>query len=406
MNPDDVLILSKYKYLECCSNKKYRVIILNDIVINDCLFDIFMLSASRLATGGELTLRFCGDLSFASRIKNVAITFGFDLPSSSNPQASQITFSFLGREAKNEVQMARSTRYADSCIMLFESVFGHSISREFWYWKYPLSRDVKSVVALEGQTVISHYGLCDRAGVYNSKEYNFLQAADVMVSPSHRGRLSSSIFSELVQFGERPFYRDTSDIGLIYGFPHGKAYRLGKRLKHYQPVSSIYEVTFNIVQMSKSAEGFVEAFSYDPGLESEVRAACLDMMQTKDVLLLRRDYNYLLRRYFFHPEYNYRVFKSDCCFFVVRVLDDKLFLMDYFGCLSSYSSNLRLFISYLSNLFSGFTLQLWCLESILSSFESSASVVDTGAYFVYKEYKSNLPEFNTWWITKGDTDFL
>lgn len=406
MSPDDVLILDKDSYQGNYSDKKYGLIILSGICTKDCLIDVFMLSASRLVVGGELILRFCGDMHFVDKIKSVATIFGFEIDRPNKIQTAQFVCIYQGPETKEKVQMARSINYADSCISLFKSVFGHSISRQFWNWKYPLSDDVKSVVALDGETVISHYGLCDRVAMYNGVQYDFLQAADVMVSPSHRGRLSSSIFSELVQFGELPFYKADTAVDLIYGFPHGRAYKLGKRLKHYQPISPIYELVFKISQPPGIIDEFFEAFPHDLNLEPEINAACLDMTLSKDVVLLQRDYNYVLRRYFYHPEYDYRVFGRDRCFFVIKVLDNKLLLMDYMGSLDDYANNLSLFTSNLSNLFPGFTLHLWCLENISDSFVSPITVVNTGAYFVCKEYSSDLPDFKNWWIMKGDTDFL
>ncbi|MBQ0732578.1 MAG: hypothetical protein KBT75_17885, partial [Oleispira antarctica] len=264
---------------------------------------------------------------------------------------------------------------------------------------------------LKNNKAVAHYGLCDRNALYNDRVFGFAQASDVMVAPAERGAISSSIFYELVQLGEKPFYASDSNISVIYGFPHGKHYKLGARLKLYEPVSPIFEVVFDIPDGSKSeklASTSIEVELVKLNVDSKAGIEHLwkSMTFSANVLLLERSYLYLLQRYAFHPEYEYSIYHFESCYFVIKVSGDKIFLMDYLGLIESYADNLVLFISFLSRISLGRKLHLWCLEDISTLFIEPIQIMDTGAVFVCKKYSSDLPDLKRWWITMGDTEFL
>ncbi|MBQ0768628.1 MAG: GNAT family N-acetyltransferase, partial [Bizionia sp.] len=218
------------------------------------IVDIFMLAASRLFKQGEFILRISGRASFLD-INSIAIAFNFKRISSINKVVDSIAFRFEGQEIKLGYQMLQARTLTSGCVSLFKEVFGHEISNEFWHWKYPRHNEPHSVAAIKNNQVVAHYGLSDRSAVYNDTIWEASQACDVMVSSNERGSISSSVFYELVKIGERPFYRDNSDVSFIYGFPHGRSYKLGARLKLYTPISRIFEVVFDITANSISIEG-------------------------------------------------------------------------------------------------------------------------------------------------------
>lgn len=405
---DDILISNSETWRDDSGDGKYRVIHLslnsNDISSTD----LFMLAASRLYHQGEFIIRVGSDRLYADLLE-VAALFDFKLISGRNNKTNQYIFRFDGRQTKLGYQMAPSAAYSDQCISLFKNAFDSSISVQFWDWKYPQDKAVKSVVALKNNKAVAHYGLCDRKAIYNNTVLGFSQASDVMVAPDERGSISSSVFYELVQLGEKPFYSKASDISVIYGFPHGRHYKLGARLKLYQPVSPIMNVIFKIPATNTNDSKLVpkaELIEISPVAEANINSALQRMFSIKDVLLLQRSYQYLLQRYVFHPIFKYSIYCFDGCYFVIKVTNKKIFLMDYFGDIDSYAINIEGFVSALAIQYSGTELQLWCLEDVAALFINPQTTVNTGAVFVCKKYTSDLPSFKRWWITMGDTEFL
>lgn len=409
-NHPNVLFLDDDRWFDDFSSQKYHVIHLSlNSSAQISIVDIFMLAASRLFKQGEFILRISGRASFLD-INSIAIAFNFKRISSINKVVDSIAFRFEGQEIKLGYQMLQARTLTSGCVSLFKEVFGHEISNEFWHWKYPRHNEPHSVAAIKNNQVVAHYGLSDRSAVYNDTAWAASQACDVMVSPSERGAISSSVFYELVKIGERPFYRDNSDISFIYGFPHGRSYKLGARLKLYVPISPIFEVSFNItstVSNNIDSDFLVEELVVSRASTKKKIEWVLGLMfPVHDTLLFKRDYLYILQRYVHHPEFKYKIYYFNDCCFVIKPMADRILLMDYLGALDEYATKLDLFVAYLSGVYPGSKLSLWCLEDISTSFVAPNLVRDTGAFFVNKRYSDNLPDFKKWWISMGDTEFL
>ena len=410
IDSDSILILTDMAWFDDYSHRKYHCIHLTVTNANISNVDLFMLAASRLYHNGEFLIKLSSPLGY-DNLTSMAINFDFERINTNQIISTQLVFRFCGRETKLGFQMAQSRSYSDHCLSLFEDAFESSISDKFWHWKYPKDKAVNSVVALKNNKAVAHYGLCDRNALYNDRVFGFAQASDVMVAPGERGAISSSIFYELVQLGEKPFYAPDSNISVIYGFPHGRHYKLGARLKLYEPVSPIFEVVFDIPDGSKS-EGLaptsieVELVKLNVDSKAGIEHLWKSMTSSANVLLLERSYLYLLQRYAFHPEYKYSIYHFENCYFIIKISGDKIFLMDYLGLIESYADNLVLFISFLSKISLGRKLHLWCLEDISTLFIEPIQIMDTGAVFVCKKYSSDLPDLKRWWITMGDTEFL
>jgi hypothetical protein len=411
MTDDDrILILSDVAWFDDYCQQKYHCIHLTVINTNISAVDLFMLAASRLYHNGEFLIKLSSPLRH-NNLTSMAINFDFERIDTNQIVSNQLVFRFCGRETKLGFQMAQSSNYSDYCLSLFEDAFESSISDKFWHWKYPKDKVVNSVVALKDNQAVAHYGLCDRKALYNKIVFGFSQASDVMVAPTERGAISSSIFYELVQLGEKPFYAPDSNVSVIYGFPHGRHYKLGARLKLYEPVSPIFEIVFNISTSTgpnESASHNVEAelIELDTNTKSDIESALGLMFSAPDLLLLERSYLYLLQRYVFHPEFKYEIYRFESCYFVIRVAGDKIFLMDYIGPTNDYAEKTDGFVAFLSMQGLADKLHLWCLKDISDLFINAEYVSDTGAVFVCKKYTADLPEFKRWWITMGDTEFL
>lgn len=409
---EDFLILDDLDWYNDYSDKKYKLIHLTIDRFDFVTEDLFLLAASRLYSRGELIVKMKAGNRHQSLL-DLASVYEFDLVDSSEYVFQRnYVFRFNGKQFKSGYSVMQAKLHLDDCIALFKEVFGTTMSREFWLWKYPKDKVAHSVVALRNNRVVAHYGFCSRNALYNGSVFGATQACDSMVASSDRGFISSSIFNELIKLGERVFYSKLSPVSIAYGFPHGRQYKLGARLKLFTPISAIWEVIFsipnNVVNGPTSDADYldcklVEAVSSE---RDRIDVALEIMFSEKDTLLLKRDFQYLLHRYVYHPVFNYEIYRIENCYFIIKVSHGKLFLMDYFGAGDVYGQKLDIFISYLSKLYPGQTLHLWCLDDALSLFINPKKVVDTGAVFVNKRYSSSLPDFKRWWITMGDTDFL
>jgi hypothetical protein len=410
VDKNSLLIVTDLAWFDDYSQQKYHCIHLTVTHANISEVDLFMLAASRLYHKGEFLIKLSTPLGY-NNLTSMATKFNFERINTHQTLSNQLVFRFSGRETKIGFQMAQSKNYSDCCLSLFKDAFGSTISDKFWHWKYPKDKAINSVVALKGNKAIAHYGLCDRRAVYNNASYGFSQAADVMVAPNERGAITSSVFYELVQLGEKPFYASDSNISVIYGFPHGRHYRLGARLKLYEPVSPIFEVVFDIpacTEFNEDVNDIVDAERVDLNIDtkSDIESVLKLMFSAPDVLFLDRSYVYLLQRYVFHPEYEYKIYRFENCYFVIKVAGDRIFLMDYIGSIDDYAEKLDGFIVFLSQQGFAGKLQLWCLKDFSALFINPNHVNDTGAVFVCKKYTSDLPDFKQWWVTMGDTEFL
>jgi len=241
---NEILLLTDHEWLDDYSDKKYRFIFLTLNSTQVSTINLFMLAASRLSYHGEFIIRINYESTYHD-IEKWAKAFDFSIIDSSTSQNSlrhisqsqRYIFRFDGQPTKPGYEIALANEFTESCIDLFKNVFGTPISQEFWNWKYPKDRAVSSVVALRNNEVVAHYGSCDRSGIYNNRSFGLIQACDVMVAPTDRGAISSSVFFELAKLGEKTFYAKDSAVLVAYGFPHGRHYKLGARLKLYTPVS-------------------------------------------------------------------------------------------------------------------------------------------------------------------------
>lgn len=419
-----ILFLTSEDWFEDYSVCKYQLVHLTVDDPSLSIIDIFMLAASRLGLGGELIVRFnaaFSSISFPTFFVSLGRSFGFEAIASTYNSSSQFSFRFNGPETKLGYQMQLAQTVSDRCIALFKDVFGHAISKEFWHWKYPTDKEVFSVTATKDNRVVAHYGFCSRMMSYNGTALWGAQACDVMVDSGERGALTGSIFNELFSLGERVFYSDYSPISVAYGFPHGRHFKLGYRLKLYSPVSAIWQVAFDIpVSNLEASENHNQTLASKQSLISKsfqsinkahLEALNYSMTSHCDTTVLKRDYFYLLDRYAHHPEFNYVLYELNDCYFILKEEGNKLFLMDYIGALDHYLNNIDHFLLLLSSKYSGKCLHLWCLDPVADEildfqFCTTKKSYDTGAMFVIKTYSESLPDFKQWWITMGDTEFL
>lgn len=216
----------------------------------------------------------------------------------------------LQRE-KQPVRCLRQIHEADQPAVnqLFSTVFGQTITPEFWRWKYGNGRGDAVGLWQDGQ-LIAHYGgmlrhiYCD--GVMETAS----QSCDVMVAPSARGGLSrkgpllltsATYLEQFVGYG-RPCL-------LAYGFPNDRAYRLPYKLGLYsQPVTQVNELSW------KASTSPYRLWGTRPlDMENPEHATIVDnlwetMLQEMGSLAIGiRNAAYWTHRYQHHPLHTYRL---------------------------------------------------------------------------------------------------
>lgn len=393
-----------------CSGEKYDYI---RIDINKPFYsylNIFSLSEQRLVPGGVLILSVSLDEFFwhrsASNVINMhANSHGFTLLNQRQFILSvDITYR-LSSKCISEDYEIRSARNKDiDCMLLFEQVFEERMPLEFWRWKYSNNGDNHSVIAEHNGRVCGHYGGTPRTLIFLGEEYASLQAGDVCISKKHRSFFLKSLFNKLATvFIENAF---NSGIQFIFGFPHFKAYRLGRRLGLYKQASEIYQ----LVLMGQCNGGVSERYflklnidKADFNLMSEGFNASLS---ESNMSFFKRDSIFFMKRYIMHPVYTYDLYfcRSYNTFLVIRKNNKTLILMDFYGDIKFLGLSLKMFSREIA--LEGESVAVWltsCMVEVtgLSDMDSS---LDKVAMFAYNQSVSC--EHAGFWITAGDTDFL
>jgi len=107
---------------------------------------------------------------------------------------------------------------------LFYLCFRKEMSHDEWVWKYKGSPwEGTSVVAMDRETIIAHYGGLRMKFLFQGKILNAFQFCDVMTHPEYRGRFVSKT-PIIVKLGEM-FYKE-NQMDFAFGFPSLRHARL------------------------------------------------------------------------------------------------------------------------------------------------------------------------------------
>lgn len=107
---------------------------------------------------------------------------------------------------------------------LFCSCFGRRLSHSEWIWKYRGSPwGSSAVVAVDGNSIVAHYGGLRMKFLFQGKILNAFQFCDVMTHPGYRGRFVSKT-PIIIKLGER-FYGE-NQMDFAFGFPSLRHARL------------------------------------------------------------------------------------------------------------------------------------------------------------------------------------
>lgn len=343
-------------------------------------------------------------------IKEISKNYGFNIKSS---ERGRLTFTFEGRYLPEDMALGFARDYFESSRHLFESVFNESMTLEFWKWKYSFYEKNVSPVITNNENVVAHYGLIPRKVCFGGDQLPAYQACDVMVSRKHRGKLGASLYKNIIDFGLMQFSSsatDTNSPALFFGFPHGRALKLGERLMEYTTLGNLYEVVFSRVDAAIKISNVVEE---NPSVLKEIWLNSWDRMLSENVgrVLGYRGWSYASRRYFTHPKHSYSYFvigdKEKNILVTKRVTNETWLLVDFIGSIDKLAFQAMKLFQYLNIQHGCECLKLWQLESGANKFTGLAQVVRSNAALTAKFLNGGKGlEIEPWWIMMGDTDFL
>lgn len=303
----------------------------------------------------------------------------------------------------------------DALLSLFMSAFGQTMPAGLWTWKYAgLCR--QGVLAHINGKVIAYYGGIPRSLWLHEKKLPAVQICDVMVAPEMRGILTRrGAFACTAETFLRAQTGANKPYRLAFGFPSGRAARLGEKLGLYARGDTLLEAAWTTnpsmrlpfwlkVQPLRSCEG--------TNLDNLWQDMKLSLEHT---VLPEKDAEFFRWRYLEHPVYSYHVYILSWRWLNkplgVLVLRDHgpdhgMELMDLLGPLKILGILLKS-AQYLAGHMGHQRLFGWMTPIILSLLPSpSAQTEITGVYIdppALKEMAEHLQE--RCWFMGGDTDF-
>ncbi|MCP5325072.1 MAG: GNAT family N-acetyltransferase [Oceanospirillaceae bacterium] len=329
-----------------------------------------------------------------------------------NPAAASGAVRLTRNDAGHDGNIfTRNTLFATSARGLFGTVFGHGINEKFWAWKYGSSNGRFSVLVVSQGRVVGYDGGIPRMLRLNGCERLAVQSADVAVSDAQRGFYRSGVFNRLSRLFVANAFEQGADF--LYGFPHGRAMKLGMRTGVYEYGGAIYDcvTTGELDGPALNCLSVPRDVTAD-SVSEDIYHNCLRRFEASldelGMACLKRDFAYFKSRYLFHPEYCYRVlvFAELNALLVVKQEGSYLRVMDFIGDVRFFQQILGATHQYL--LSTGKTgLMFWILDAwrFLIDAAQWVSVNDSSAAFAWRS-KTQVSLSQKIWISCGDTDFM
>ena len=419
---EEIRVLSWNDWLVYEETTSFDRLVLKDVPVDVYAVTVFPQANMLMKPGSLLELRTRGEadpLGFLSRYKSVAHNYGFEPQSRSKDIASSRIFSFryVAEDQSNEEICYKSAYgYETLSRQLFRKVFGHSISPEFWSWKYPLSVENQTLIGITDGKLVAHYGIMSRQLKIDGELITAAQVGDVMVDPDCRGGLGKSIFTMMAKHTmkqmapdeELLFGRNAYCVG--FGFPHGRKMKLAARMALYQDRGALNEVLIKAVgQQSENPIDVEEFNSADEHFRMCWESSWRIMQAASEgVCLINRDWQYLLSRYWYHPAKNYQFCRVGDSIVVFQMeSSSRLRILDYLGALSDFVPAVRRLLNQLRLSEAICWIIQWQKEKLkddpdIELINNSASLAvlfsENGQYSKYSDFP--------WWVTMGDTDFM
>ena len=226
----------------------------------------------------------------------------------------------------------------DGIRSLFKTCFGKELSRKEWTWKYKDSPwGSAATIALDGDTVVAHYGGLKTKFCSPSRQYEVYQPCDVMTHPAYRARFFTKR-GAMVKAGEL-FYR-ANFMDFAFGFPSERHAVLGTKQLGYTEHGFVTVLTKEISGSRNPLIGR-PLLRVDTGW-SVLDESDIDILweKVKDNFSLAMEKNgrYIFWRYRNHPSKQYepivvrgRFTKGLKALAIFSIRENELLVMDFFG---------------------------------------------------------------------------
>jgi len=136
----------------------------------------------------------------------------------------------------------------NALLSLFTAAFGDSMSPRLWRWKYAESYRQGILAHIKGRA-IAYYGGMTRSCWQHGREFMTVQICDVMVAPEVRGILTRrGAFAQTAETFLSAQTGPDKPCRLAFGFPTGRAAKLGERLGMYARGDTFFEASWTTGQ--------------------------------------------------------------------------------------------------------------------------------------------------------------
>lgn len=307
------------------------------------------------------------------------------------------------------------SEYSDHLKALFLKSFDYEISPDLWEWKM-MTMQGFGMCCFKNDEMIAFYGGLPRSFHYREKILPFLQVRDVMVDPKMRGILRRrGPFALTTEKFLDHFVSEDGKIVSAFGFPNDRHLRVGNLSGLYEPHDKVYEHCWQAkrqISFQRINPLTLAQFQTDKTQSSYESSAEAMYQELDSFLVAHRDSAYLIKRYFEHPTYDYKVLEcvslfSKNTYCVLKELDNKtLEIMDIIGSPSEFRSTLKA----VSNLAfkNGYKkLTGWFSQSAIDFIgsESRQEQVCGVPKPMRHGIKWDSDMDRHMWLTAGDTDF-
>ncbi len=315
------------------------------------------------------------------------------------------------KEVTQQDQMAMRQTFAE--------VFQHEMSPEMWQWKYGKSHGM-ATAAWQNNKIVAHYGGITRELMYFGQPKTGVQIVDVMVAATDRGVLTRKGPYFLVGATFPECYAGYgAKILLGFGFPTQRAIRTAERLKVYEEVGKMNEVTWSTFKAASQIGTRVRHLHPLTNPKDRSMIDDLWMQMSKDfeqTIIGVRDWFYIQYRYFMHPHKQYelllvsqRFSQKPLGIVVLQRTEDECKLLD----IIAPQKNFALLLKQTRRIVGSWDipkLTLWITENFVHLFtrlEGNAQTIDIRIpHCIWYEGPPTDEVKDRWWLMGGDTDFM
>jgi hypothetical protein len=300
-------------------------------------------------------------------------------------------------------------------VPLFESVFKVPASLDLLRWKYASGRGV-SWTAWQQNSLVLHCGLVYREVLLHGVPTQAAQLADLMAAPKQSGLTRfGSPFSVLMQTMLVSLASPNNPDGLAFGFPSGRAMKLGEHAGVYTSVDDWMELEFRPFDSPKGAQArVVQAWS---ALEDETVNVLWNQMRhdLSDFVVGVRNSDYVKRRYCLHPDKKYKFIQitsrwwhRPIGFVVLGPGLNRYEIVDLICPLKNIEEVIRATQHWLHHA-NGELLSMMITSTFASQMASFASQCTTTQFKVLANSLMPVDALDKlhrrWWLTGGDADY-